>query len=138
MSKPVITVDAMLHAPIAKVWEQWNSPEHIKQWCYASDDWHAPEATNDLKKGGKFITRMEAKDKSFGFDFGGVYDDVDQHKRIAYTMDDGRKVHITFTETDGGVKISESFEAEDQNPLEMQQGGWQMILNNFKKYVESN
>lgn len=137
MSKPVITVDAMVHAPITKVWEQWNSPEHIQQWCAASDDWHAPSATNDLKKGGRFTTRMEAKDKSFGFDFGGVYDDVDENKRIEYTMDDGRKVHITFTETDGGVKISESFEAEDQNSLEMQQGGWQMILNNFKKYAES-
>ncbi len=138
MSKPVITIDAMVHAPINKVWEQWNSPEHIKQWCAASDDWHAPNATNDLKKGGTFTTRMEAKDGSFGFDFGGVYDDVVEHKKIEYTIGDGRKVHITFTETDGGVKISESFEAEDQNPLDMQQGGWQMILNNFKKHVEKN
>lgn len=138
MSKQKITVETIVKAPIDKVWEQWNSPEHIKQWCNASDDWHAPNASNDLKVGGKFSTRMEAKDESFGFDFGGVYDAVVPHKKIEYTMDDDRKVNVTFDEMDKGVKVTEVFDAEDVNPVEMQQGGWQAILDNFKKHVETN
>jgi uncharacterized protein YndB with AHSA1/START domain len=133
-----VTIETTVHAPVEKVWKYWNGPEHITKWCNASDDWHAPKAENDLRTGGTFHTRMEAKDGSFGFDFGGVYDQVDLHKFIAYTMGDERKVKITFETTGDGTKVTETFEAEETNPVEMQKGGWQAILNNFKKYVETN
>jgi len=135
--KTEITVQATVNAPIEKVWETWTQPEHITKWCSASDDWHVPHAENDLQTGGSFSTRMEAKDGSFGFDFGGVYDDVKTNERIAYTMGDGRKVTITFTANGDETTIVETFEPESQNPIEMQQGGWQAILNNFKKYTEA-
>ncbi|MBI3259014.1 MAG: SRPBCC family protein [Ignavibacteriae bacterium] len=136
--KPKITIEAHIDAPIEKVWDYWNSPKHITQWCNASDDWHAPHAENDLKIGGEFSTRMEAKDGSFGFDFGGVYDDVITNKHIAYTMGDSRKVDITFSTHGNRTHIVETFEAESTNPIEMQRDGWQAILNNFKKYTEGN
>jgi uncharacterized protein YndB with AHSA1/START domain len=137
-TKTVITVENIIQAPVAKVWEYWTGPEHITQWCSASDEWHAPSATNDIKEGGRFSTRMEAKDGSFGFDFGGVYNDVKQHEFIAYTMDDGRRVEVIFSVDGDSTKVVESFEAETENPEEMQRGGWHAILNNFKKYTESN
>ena len=132
-----ITVQATINAPAEKVWESWTEPQHITKWCNASDDWHVPHAENDLQTGGTFVTRMEAKDGSFGFDFGGVYDDVKRNERIAYTMGDGRKVTITFINSGDTTTVIETFEAENQNPIEMQQGGWQSILNNFKKYTEA-
>lgn len=131
-----ITVTSVIKAPIAEVWEKWTKPEHITKWCFASDDWHAPKAANDVREGGRFSTRMEAKDKSAGFDFGGTYTKVDKHKKIEYSMDDGRKVSILFNETKDGVKVSETFETENENPREMQKEGWQSILDNFKKYAE--
>ena len=139
MEKTKITVQSTIHAPITKVWNYWNEPEHIKQWNSASPDWHTPKSENDLRAGGRFTARMEAKDGSFGFDFGGVYDEVTTYEYISYTMDDGRQTSITFT-NDGGneTKVVETFDAEGQNPVEMQQAGWQAILDNFKKYVESN
>lgn len=137
MEKITLTVEATVHAPAEKVWLSWTLPEHIKKWCNASEDWHAPHAENDLRTGGKFLTRMEAKDGSFGFDFGGVYNDVNTNKLISYTMDDGRTVKIIFEQQHNATKITESFEAETENPLELQQGGWQSILNNFKQYTES-
>jgi uncharacterized protein YndB with AHSA1/START domain len=136
--KQKITVEATIDAPVAKVWEYWGEPRHITKWCNASDDWHAPKAENDLREGGKFSTRMEAKDGSFGFDFGGVYDVVKKNERIEYTIGDGRKVWITFSGQGNTTKVVETFEAESQNPVEMQQGGWQAILDNFKKYTETN
>lgn len=138
MENKTITVTATINAPIEKIWQYWTSPEHIIQWCNASDDWHAPLAENDLQIGGKFTTRMEAKDGSFGFDFGGVYDEVRQHEYIAYTIGDGRKVNITFSGNGNETSVTEIFEPENQNPLDMQQAGWQAILDNFKKYVEAN
>lgn len=138
MNKKVITIEATVNAPVEKVWECWSKPEHITQWCNASDDWHAPRAHNDLRTGGKFSTRMEAKDGSIGFDFGGEYDEVKTNELIAYTMDDGRKVKIVFSTTGSTTRVVESFEAEDENPVEMQRGGWQSILDNFKKYTEAN
>ena len=129
-------VKATVNAPLEKVWKLWTDPTHITKWNNASDDWHTPKAENDLRTGGKFISRMEAKDGSMGFDFVGVYSLVDPLKRIAYTMEDGRKADITFWENDGVTTISESFEAEDMNSIEMQEAGWQAILNNFKKYAE--
>jgi uncharacterized protein YndB with AHSA1/START domain len=135
--KETITVETTVHAPVEKVWKYWTEPEHIKRWSNASDDWHAPVAENDLRVGGKFLTRMEAKDESFGFDFAGVYDDVRNHELISYTMGDGRKVEITFVGQDSDTKVIEIFEAEDTNSIEMQKTGWQSILDNFKKYSEA-
>jgi uncharacterized protein YndB with AHSA1/START domain len=137
-NKTSITVKTTVDAPIEKVWKFWSSPEHITQWNNASNDWHTPHAENDLRTGGKFLARMEAKDGSFGFDFGGVYDDVRENKYIAYTMGDGRKVEVTFSENGNETDIEETFEAENQNPIEMQRAGWQAILGNFKKYTETN
>ena len=133
-----ITVETVVKAPVEKVWKYWSLPEHITKWCAASDDWHAPKAENDLTVGGKFSTRMEAKDGSFGFDFGGVYDDVKTNELIEYTMGDGRKVEIHFSANGNETKVVETFDAENTHSLEMQQGGWQAILNNFKNYTETN
>ena len=137
MSKTMITVEVVVNAPLEKVWNCWTAPEHIIKWCQASDDWHSPKATNDVRVGGKFLTRMEAKDGSFGFDFEGTYTAVDLHKRIEYDMADGRIAKISFLKEGNGCKIIESFEAETENPEEMQKGGWQAILNSFKKYAEA-
>jgi uncharacterized protein YndB with AHSA1/START domain len=133
-----ITVETIVNAPVEKVWKYWSLPEHITKWCAASDDWHAPKAENDLTVGGKFTTRMEAKDGSFGFEFGGVYDKVKTNELIEYTLGDGRKVEIHFTANGNQTKVVETFDAESTNPVEMQRGGWQAILDNFKKYTESN
>lgn len=132
-----LTVETMVHAPIETVWTLWTSPEHIIQWNAASDDWHTPHATNDLRVGGKFLSRMEAKDGSFGFDFEGIYDEVETHALIAYHLADDRQIRITFTANGNETHISETFDAENENPLEMQQGGWQAILDRFKAYSES-
>ena len=132
-----IAIEATVKAPVEKVWQLWTLPEHITKWNNASDDWHTPSAESDLRVGGKFVSRMEAKDGSFGFDFGGVYDEIKTNQLIAYTIGDGRKVKITFSADGGETKIVETFEAESINPVEMQKGGWQAILNNFKKYAES-
>ncbi len=134
----LVTVEATIEAPIERVWECWTSPEHITQWNNASDDWHTPSATNDLREGGSFLYRMEAKDKSFGFDFGGTYTKVVDQKHIEYTIDDGRTVSIQFVEEDGKTHITETFQAEDINPIEMQKQGWQSILDTFKKYAEKH
>jgi len=136
--KTMVTIEATIQAPVQKVWEFWSKPEHITKWNHASDDWHSPFAENDLRPGGKFSARMEAKDGSFGFDFGGVYDEVKENKYIEYTLGDGRKVQVNFEEKGNSTEVVEQFEAENQNPVEMQQQGWQAILNNFKKYTESN
>ncbi|HKH59518.1 MAG TPA: SRPBCC family protein [Flavitalea sp.] len=133
-----ITVQSTVKAPVEKVWQYWTAPEHITKWNNASDDWHTPFAQNDVRVGGKFLSRMEAKDKSMGFDFGGVYDEVKPNERIVYTMDDGRRVSVDFTSNGNETRVSEIFEAEDTHSIEMQQGGWQNILDNFKKHVESN
>ena len=133
-----ITVETIVNAPVEKVWKYWSLPEHITKWCAASDDWHAPKAENDLTVGGKFSTTMAAKDGSFSFDFGGVYDKVKTNELIEYTIGDGRKVEVHFTANGNETKIVETFDAEGIHSVEMQQGGWQAILNNFKKYTESN
>ena len=134
-----ITVQTIVNSPIEKVWEYWNEPEHITQWAFASDDWEAPVAENDVRTGGKFKTRMQSKtDKTQGFDFGGTYTKVEEYKVIEYTMYDGRKVSIQFESSgDGQTKITESFDPENENSEELQRSGWQAILDNFKKYAES-
>lgn len=134
--KTIITVKATVEVPVEKVWDLWNNPEHIVNWNFASEDWHCPKAENDLRVGGKLKSRMEAKDGSFGFDFEGIYDDVKLHERIAYTIGDGRKVTLDFKSNGASTTITEAFEAEGTNPVEMQRQGWQAILNNFKTYAE--
>ncbi len=138
VTKTNITVENTVNAPVEKVWKFWTGPEHITQWNHASDDWHSPAAKNDLRTGGQFNYRMEAKDGSFGFDFNGVYDEIKTNELIAYTIEGGRKVKIIFTRQGNVTKVVETFEAENTNPIELQRGGWQAILNNFKKYAEAN
>lgn len=132
----LITVATTVNAPVEKVWEVWTSPVHIMHWNNASADWQTTFAENDLQKGGSFSSRMEAKDESFGFDFGGVYDKVKQHEQIAYTMGDGRKVNTSFTANGNSTTVTTVFEAETENPVEMQKTGWQNILDNFKTHAE--
>ncbi|RYZ27204.1 MAG: polyketide cyclase [Chitinophagaceae bacterium] len=137
-TKTTIIVETTVQAPVEKVWEFWNEPKHITQWCHASADWHAPRAENDLREGGTFTTTMAAKDGSFSFDFGGVYTQVETNKVLAYTMGDGRKVTVLFQPEENATHVVESFEAENTHSEEMQRTGWQAILDNFKNYVEAN
>jgi uncharacterized protein YndB with AHSA1/START domain len=126
-----ITVEATIKAPVNKVWKYWTGPEHIVKWNYASGDWNTPFAENVVRPGGNFLSRMEAKDGSFGFDFSGVYDQVKVNELITYTLGDGRKVTITFADKGNETQLTEIFEAENTNPIELQRGGCQAILNNF-------
>ena len=137
MNKTPLTVQVTVNAPIAKVWESWSKPEHITKWAFASDDWEAPSAENDLRTGGTFKTAMAAKDKSAAFDFGGTYTAVKKHELIEYDMDDKRHVKTVFEEMPDGVQITQTFDPEDENTPEFQKAGWQAILDNFKKYTES-
>lgn len=134
----MITVATKVKAPMEKVWDCFTNPVHITKWCQASDDWHAPYAENDARTGGKFKTTMAAKDGSMSFDFEGIYSNVQPHKAIEYAIADGRKVKINFANESDGVQITESFDPESQNSHEMQRGGWQAILDNFKKYAEQS
>ncbi|HNH48313.1 MAG TPA: SRPBCC family protein [Myxococcota bacterium] len=130
-----IYVSAAIKAPIARVWEAYTSPADIVKWNFASDDWHCPSATADLREGGKFSSRMEAKDGSFGFDFEGTYTKIVTQARIEYAFGD-RSATVTFADGADAVTVGVEFEAESQHDAEMQRGGWQAILNNFKKHVE--
>ena len=133
----MITVSIEVKGSIEKIWDYFTNSEHIVHWNFASEDWCTPWAKNDLHVGGKFATRMEAKDGSFGFDFEGIYTDVTLHKGYTYVLEDGRKIIVTFEEVDGNVIVREAFDAETENTIERQQYGWQCILDNFKKYSES-
>jgi uncharacterized protein YndB with AHSA1/START domain len=136
--RTIITVYAKINAPINQVWKFWTSPEDIVKWNNASIGWHTTRAENDLRAGGKFNYRMEAKDSSSGFNFEGVYTHVEINKKIEYTIGDGRVVKILFAAQDHATGVVETFEAENIHPIELQRGGWQAILDNFKKYVEEN
>lgn len=136
MHRTQISIGAVIAAPIDKVWQHWTEPAHITRWNFASDDWHCPRAANDLRAGGNMNVRMEAKDGSFGFDFEALYDEVVPHKRIAYTMADGRRATTDFVAEGTGTLVTTTFDAETENPIEMQREGWQAILNNFKRYTE--
>lgn len=138
MSDSQIQIDAVILAPLPKVWLYWTEPEHITKWNFAIPEWHCPKSTNDLRVGGKYSARMEAKDGSFGFDFEAIYDEVSEQKKLVYTLSDGRKVTTNFEHSGESTKVTTLFDAEKQNPLEMQKSGWQSILNNFKKYTEEN
>lgn len=132
-----ITVSTTISAPLDKVWQSWVLPDQITGWNAASDDWHCPSATNDLRVGGSFCYKMAARDGSFSFDFEGTYTEVIAHEKIAYKILDSRDVEITFIETSDGIIVTESFEAESTHSVEMQQSGWQAILERFKKHVEA-
>lgn len=132
-----LTVQANINSSMDNVWNCWTAPEHIIHWNFASDDWHTPRAENDIRPGGKFKWHMAAKDGSVGFDFEGVYSVAKKHELIEYAMADGRKVSISFVQQGDQVVVTEKFDAENENPLELQLQGWQAILNNFKKYTES-
>ena len=131
-----ISVSVSVNAPIEKVWEHWNEPKYITQWYNASDDWHSPYAENDLRVGGKFKTTMAAKDGSAAFDFEGVYTSIVLNKQIVYDVSDGRKVIVKFYVKNNETMIEETFDPEEINSIELQRGGWQAILNNFKSHVE--
>lgn len=136
MNNNPITIETTVKAPITKVWEYWNSPEHIPHWAFADESWEASVNFNDLKEGGKFSTRMGAKDKSAEFDFAGTYTKVEEPTLIEYDLDDKRHVKIVFTESQEGVKILQTFDPEEENDREFQKSGWQAFLENFKKHVE--
>src|SRR5688500_3272959 len=131
-----ITIDTVVNAPIARIWDAWNNPEDIKQWNAAHESWHTTNSTVDLREGGKFSARMEAKDGSAGFDFEGTYTRIVPRKLVEYRMSDGREVRVEFSEEAGRVLVRETFDAESQNPSEVQRQGWQAILDNFARHVE--
>lgn len=134
-----ITIESTINEPVEKVWRCFTEPQHIVHWNFASDDWHTPKAENDLRVGGHFVSRMEAKDGSFGFDFSGEYTAVEENQLIEYKLGDTRTVRITFEKmADNQTKVVESFDAEETHSIEMQKSGWQSILDNFKKYTETN
>jgi uncharacterized protein YndB with AHSA1/START domain len=132
-----ITVETYVERPIEKVWKDFTDPEAVVAWNNASGDWHTPRALNDVRTGGGFSYRMEAKDGSAGFDFDGTYTSVIDGEYIAYEMSDGRKVEVRFVRDDGGVRVIETFDPEHENTPDMQREGWQSILDNFKKYSEA-
>jgi uncharacterized protein YndB with AHSA1/START domain len=131
-----IAVETTVKAGVKRVWDLWTLPRHITQWNQASDDWHTTRAENDLRPGGKFSYRMEARDGSAGFDFRGVYEKIEPTTLITSTLGDGRKVSVSFMRWGDDTVISETFEAEKTNQPELQRRGWQAILDNFKKYAE--
>lgn len=133
-----ITVTTLVEAPIEHVWECWTNPDHIMEWNHASDDWHCPAATNDLTIGGTFSSTMSANDGSVSFDFEGTYTDIVENERIEYSLADDRHISVTFEEEGDKIRVTEVFDAENENPIEMQQAGWQAILDNFRDYTEAS
>ncbi|KUY17575.1 activator of HSP90 ATPase [Elizabethkingia miricola] len=133
-----ITIETTVNAPVDKVWDYFNQPEHITQWNFAHESWFCPSSENDLRVGGKFNNRMEARDGSFGFNFEGTYDEVVPQQLIKYHMPDGRKVSTTFEAVEDGTKITTAFDPEAENPVEMQKDGWNAILGNFSQYTETH
>jgi uncharacterized protein YndB with AHSA1/START domain len=132
-----ITVESVVKAELNTVWGAWNDPHDIRQWNAASDDWHTTQSTVDLREGGRFSSRMEAKDGSAGFDFEGTYTRILPRKMLEYKMEDGRHVKVEFTEGAEGVLVRETFDAESENDPELQRQGWQAILDNFARHVEA-
>ena len=130
-----VTIETQVQGELEKVWNAYNNPEDIKQWNAASDDWHTTHSTVDLREGGEFVSRMEARDGSMGFDFGGTYTRVEPMRVVEYRLGDGREATVEFTERDGGVLVKVTFDAESQNSPELQRAGWQAILDNFGRHV---
>lgn len=133
----LLTVRASIKAPLSEVWNYWTNPNHIIHWNFASTDWHCPSATNKLEVGGEFHYVMAAKDESESFDFWGTYQSIEFNKHIDILIGDGRKLMVSFEETNEGTLLTEQFEPETMNAIELQEAGWQCILDNFKKYVET-
>ena len=131
-----IIIHTLVDADIRKAWDYYTKPEHIVNWNFASDDWCCPSAENDLRPGGKYTARMEAKDGSFGFDFAGIYKEVKEYQLLTYVLEDDRKVTTTFENMDGKTKVETTFDAEETNSLDLQKQGWSAILNNYKLYTE--
>jgi len=137
MNTTKITVDAIINAATKKVWDYYTSPQHIIKWNFATDDWQCPRAENDMRVGGKYSARMEAKDGSFGFDFEAIYSEITEGKEFTYEFG-GRAATVKFDDLGNQTRVTVSFDPEKDNPVEMQKGGWQAILDNFKRYVEAN
>ena len=131
-----ITISSTINAPIHKVWECWTQEHHITNWNFASSDWHCPSAKNNLTEGGEFHYIMSSKDSTMSFDFWGTYQKIETEKSIEIILGDERKMSVYFEELPNGILVTEKFDPEQENPIELQQAGWQMILDNFKKYVE--
>ncbi len=138
MEATKITIHATISAGIQKVWNYYTQPEHITKWNFASPDWHCPSASNDMRNGGKYTARMEAKDGSFGFEFEATYSEITENQKFVYIMPDGREVSVSMNEDNHLTDITICFDAETENPVDLQRAGWQAILNNFKNYVENN
>lgn len=138
MSTTKITVQTTVSADTKKAWDFYTKPEHITKWNFASEDWHCPSAENDMRIGGKYSARMEAKDGSWGFDFEAIYDEVVNEEKFTYTLADGRKVNVNFKNLGDKTAVTVIFDAETENSEAMQRDGWQAILDNFKKYAEAN
>ncbi len=138
METTKITIQADVSADNKKAWNYYTQPQYITKWNFATDDWQCPTASNDLRVGGKYTARMEAKDGSFGFDFEAVYNEIVEGKKFIYTMQDGRQVTVNFKNSGDKTKVTVTFDAETENPIDLQRNGWQAILDNYKKYTESN
>ncbi len=135
----MITVSTLIqNKTVAQVWDFFTNPKHVIHWNFASDDWHCPKAENELEVGKSFTYTMADKNGEMSFDFSGTYTEIEEHSKISYVLADERKIFVTFRSTEDGIEIEEKFDPETENPEELQQAGWQMILDNFKKYIESN
>ena len=138
MDTTKITIQAVVAADRQKVWNCYTQPEHITKWNFATDTWHCPAASNDMRVGGKYLARMEAKDGSFAFDFEAVYNEIVDGEKFTYTMPDNREIQVSFEQTDDKTRVTVTFDPENENPVDLQRSGWQSILDNFRKYTEQN
>lgn len=138
MDTTKITIQAVVAADRQKVWNCYTQPEHITKWNFATDTWHCPAASNDMRVGGKYLARMEAKDGSFAFDFEAVYNEIVDGEKFTYTMPDNREIQVSFEKMDDKTRVTVTFDPENENPVELQRSGWQSILDNFRKYAEEN
>ncbi len=138
MDTSKITIQAVVAADRQKVWDCYTQPEHITKWNFATDTWHCPAASNDMRVGGKYLARMEAKDGSFAFDFEAVYNEIVDGEKFTYTMPDNREIQVSFEQTDDKTRVTVTFDPENENPVDLQRSGWQSILDNFRKYAEEN
>ncbi|MGZ3885180.1 MAG: SRPBCC family protein [Bacteroidia bacterium] len=132
-----ITISAAVNADIKKAWDCYTQPGHITKWNFADPSWHCPSASNDMRVGGKYSARMEARDGSFGFDFEAIYSAVEEGETFSYAMLD-REVTVSFKKNGSHTDVFVTFDPENENPLDMQKAGWQAILNSYKSYTEAN
>jgi len=138
MDTTKITIQAVVAADRQKVWNCYTQPEHITKWNFATDTWHCPAASNDMRVGGKYLARMEAKDGSFAFDFEAVYNEIVDGEKFTYTMPDNREIQVSFEKMDDKTRVTVTFDPENVNPVDLQRDGWQSILDNFRRYAEGN